>query len=993
MIVSRRVWRVVSQPPRTGDASSPPSASNARSSTLISRIPRFAHLSSLSLFTLLLWACGGTDQAAPVPASLTIVSGDGQSAVVGTLLGTSLTVRVVDDMGDPVAGFSVSWSATSGGGSVSQTPTSTAANGQASTEWTLGGTAGVQTVTASGGGFSASFSATGEPGEAAQLSVTAAASTLDALGATTQVVGTVQDAFGNALPGGVTWASADNTVVTVDADGVVTAVANGEADVSGTSGTLTGSATLTVAQAAATVSITPANPVTSIGGTVQLSGSAEDTNGNPIADASIAWSSGSESIATVDGDGLVSGVAEGQAEITATSGTASGTTTATVTAAPFEPTSDVTIDGDLSAATITIPAGVTATLTGDATLSSAGDITIAGTLAGDCTALTVAAGGDLTITGPVTNECSDSTAAPRDLALTAVGAIALSEIELSSNGDIFVGNTGSASGASPSSARAMRAAGQTSDCVHTNIQVVGRYNRPGADGSPHGSNGSNGKNIRFACTGNMSFEGGWISPQGGSKGGEGTSTNGDEALGGNGGNGGVLTLVAQEIFFREYTGTEHPNGGTRVKLAVSSGGPGGDARATGEDAVARGGNGGEPGFPRIVGSVHIASQDALELYAASGFLGYLGGLGGKGIARGGAGADATATTEAEKGRSAVAYGGSGGRVGGAEGVHLFRDVFTGTVGSPEFLKLSFDEDELPGGGGSGAAGGGNGGSGSEQFPGGGRGGDTEAYGGDAGEHNFYDDRTGMRIGGANGSRGGSADLGISGIRFTGTGGAGWSDCRVGNLVPGGVGGRGATGIANLGQHTPGMPVEFEPRFLITTWGNGGNGGNGAGPGAGGEAGITLGGITHPQAIIDIHTPSLAPGSPGGVCATAIDPAVSVSEDKNGHTPFIALAPSSLTVSLGTNGAITISGDGNWITVTGTVDADGAFTAVGSGMAAGFSGVAVSFEGTLTLDSEGRVAGIASGTLTMDVNNNVFPPDANGNRNPAIYSISGAIGGG
>ena len=955
-------------------------------SSRFNSILRFGYL---PLTALLLWACGGTDQSAPVPASLTVVSGSGQTGVVGTLLGSTLTVRVIDDLGDPVAGFSISWSVASGGGSVSQASSSTAANGQATTDWTLGGTAGAQTVTASGGGFSTTFTATGEPGEAAQIAVTAATSTLDALGATTQLSGAVQDAFGNPLAGDVTWASADEAVVTVDGSGVATAVANGEADVTASFEALSGSATLTVAQAAATVAITPANPVTSIGGTVQLAGSAEDANGNPIANASIAWSSASESIATVDSDGLVTGVAEGQAEITATSGTASGTATTTVTAAPFEPTADVTIDGDLSAATITIPAGVTATLTGDATLSSAGDITIAGTLTGDCTAVTVASGGDLTITGPVTNECSDSTAAPQDLSLTAAGAIALSDIELSSNGDIFVGNTGSASAAARSGGQALSAAGQTSDCVHTNILIQPKYRRPGADGSPQGGDGPNGKDVTFACAGHMSFEGGSIRVQGGSEGGEGSSTNGDDAIGGNGGNGGVLTLVAPEIFFREYTGSEHPNGGTAVSISVARGGNGGDARATGEDAVARGGNGGEPRFPRIMGSVHIASQNALLL---SGNVG-LGGTGGNGIAHGGVGADATAATAAEKGRSAVAYGGNGGDVGGADEIHLFRDVFTGTVGSPQFLELSFDKIELPGGGGRAKAGGGNGGNGSEQFPDGGRGGDTEAFGGDAGAHNFIDDRTGMRIGNVNGARGGGADLGINGIRFTGTGGAGWSDCRVGNLVPGGAGGRGATGIASRGQHTPGMPVAFEPRFLITTWGNGGNGGNGAGPGAGGGAGVTLGGITDPAAVVDEHTPSLQPGAPGGGCATAIEPAVSVSEDKNGHTPFIALAPSSLTVSLGTNGAITITGNGNWISVTGTVDADGAFTAVGSGMAAGFSGVAVSFEGTLTLDSEGRVAGIASGTLTMDVNNNVFPPDADGNRNPAIYSISGAVGGG
>lgn len=100
------------------------------------------------------------------------VSGDGQSALVGTALAEPLVVRAHDAAGNPVVGLAVAWVIGQGGGSVAPMTSITDADGRASTRWTLGGTPGPNTATAviSGVG-TVSFGATGNPGTPPGLAV------------------------------------------------------------------------------------------------------------------------------------------------------------------------------------------------------------------------------------------------------------------------------------------------------------------------------------------------------------------------------------------------------------------------------------------------------------------------------------------------------------------------------------------------------------------------------------------------------------------------------------------------------------------------------------------------------------------------------------------------------------------------------------------------------------------------------------------------------
>jgi len=93
-----------------------------------------------------------TANAAPitdsVPATIEIASGDNQSATVSTALPAALVVRVRNAAGQALGGVSVDWAAASGGGMLSASNTTTSTQGLASVTYTVGSSAGVNTVAA-----------------------------------------------------------------------------------------------------------------------------------------------------------------------------------------------------------------------------------------------------------------------------------------------------------------------------------------------------------------------------------------------------------------------------------------------------------------------------------------------------------------------------------------------------------------------------------------------------------------------------------------------------------------------------------------------------------------------------------------------------------------------------------------------------------------------------------------------------------------------------
>ncbi|MGA3188590.1 MAG: Ig-like domain-containing protein [Bryobacteraceae bacterium] len=107
--------------------------------------------SSIATFSL-------TSQA--VASTMTIVSGNNQTATIGAAFTQPLTVQIVDANGNPVTGATVSFAVSSGNVTITPTSAVTNAQGQASTAATATQTPGTIIITASYASVSASFTLT-----------------------------------------------------------------------------------------------------------------------------------------------------------------------------------------------------------------------------------------------------------------------------------------------------------------------------------------------------------------------------------------------------------------------------------------------------------------------------------------------------------------------------------------------------------------------------------------------------------------------------------------------------------------------------------------------------------------------------------------------------------------------------------------------------------------------------------------------------------------
>jgi alpha-tubulin suppressor-like RCC1 family protein len=151
-----------------------------------------------------------TANATSAPASkLVVQAGDGQTAKVGAALPTDIAVLVTDAFDNPKANVPVSFTVVSGGGVVSAATAVSDPSGIATVAWTLGTTAGVQSVVAGAGAITPlSFTATATPDAPTQFVV---------VGGDNQVAfpGTVlpdsialrlTDQYGNGVPGqAISW--------------------------------------------------------------------------------------------------------------------------------------------------------------------------------------------------------------------------------------------------------------------------------------------------------------------------------------------------------------------------------------------------------------------------------------------------------------------------------------------------------------------------------------------------------------------------------------------------------------------------------------------------------------------------------------------------------------------------------------------------------------------------------------------------------------------
>ena len=103
----------------------------------------------INLFDLSKWTqLSSTRTEVPLPHSLTKVSGDNQQGPVGTALAEPFVVSVLTEDDEAIAGVAITFSVTTGGGTLSATTATTDASGRARSILTLGSDPGTNTVTA-----------------------------------------------------------------------------------------------------------------------------------------------------------------------------------------------------------------------------------------------------------------------------------------------------------------------------------------------------------------------------------------------------------------------------------------------------------------------------------------------------------------------------------------------------------------------------------------------------------------------------------------------------------------------------------------------------------------------------------------------------------------------------------------------------------------------------------------------------------------------------
>jgi acetyl esterase/lipase len=148
-------------------------------------------------------------------------------------------------------------------------------------------------------------------------------------GATRQFSTTLKDADGNVLTGRpITWSSSATSVATISSSGLATGVSQGTTTIRALSEGQQDAVTLTVtAIPPGSVDVTPGSAMIAAGGgTVQLTATVRDQNGNVLTGRPVTWSSSQSGLAAVSSAGLVTGGSGvGSVTITAVSGGVSGT--------------------------------------------------------------------------------------------------------------------------------------------------------------------------------------------------------------------------------------------------------------------------------------------------------------------------------------------------------------------------------------------------------------------------------------------------------------------------------------------------------------------------------------------------------------------------------------------------------------------------------------------------------------------------------------------
>ncbi|HEX8493428.1 MAG TPA: Ig-like domain-containing protein [Pyrinomonadaceae bacterium] len=173
----------------------------------------------------------------------------------------------------------------------------------------------------------------------ARIEVSPASATIGT-GAHLQYTATAFDANNQPIPGVLfTWTSSNPAVATIDQNGLATGVSAGTTQIRASArGVQSAPATLTVVfveRVLTRIEVTPASATIPIGGTQQFTATAFDQFDNEMPGVVFTWESTNQNVATVDQNGLATGIGQGTTTIRASAQNVTGSATLNVVAATF----------------------------------------------------------------------------------------------------------------------------------------------------------------------------------------------------------------------------------------------------------------------------------------------------------------------------------------------------------------------------------------------------------------------------------------------------------------------------------------------------------------------------------------------------------------------------------------------------------------------------------------------------------------------------------
>ena len=268
----------------------------------------------------------------PVATSIEVTPSKAALAVGET---QQFTATALDQFGSKMTGVSVTW--TSGDEAIGTIGADGVFTAKA---------AGTTTITATAGSItgSATVTVTAEAPVLAEIAITPAAATIR-VGETRGFATVCSDASGNTMPGvPVAWSCNDETVGTIGADGVFTALAAGSATITASADGVSGTAAVTVTDedlVPQSIAITPTAATLAVNDKGQFTATALDQFGNELPEVAVTWTSSNTTVGTIDESGIFTALAAGSATVTATAGEIAGTATVTVSADAEDPVDPV----------------------------------------------------------------------------------------------------------------------------------------------------------------------------------------------------------------------------------------------------------------------------------------------------------------------------------------------------------------------------------------------------------------------------------------------------------------------------------------------------------------------------------------------------------------------------------------------------------------------------------------------------------------------------